>query len=92
MLSNYCVGEDSFFFLRSLYLFIYLFFCSEFCHTLEKTLESLLNCKEIQVVHPKGYQSSVFIGKINVEAEIPILWSHDEKSSLILEDPDAGKH
>ena len=47
---------------------------------LEKTLESPLDCKEIQPVHPKGDQSQVFIGRTDVEAEIPILWSLDEKN------------
>ena len=47
---------------------------------LEKTLESPLDCKEIQLVHPKGDQSWVFIGRTDVEAEIPVLWPPDEKS------------
>ena len=47
---------------------------------LEKTLESPLNSKEIQPVHPKGYQSRIFIGRIDVEAETPILWLPDEKN------------
>ena len=47
---------------------------------LEKTLESLLDCKEIQLVHPKGDQSWVFIGRTDAEAEIPILWPPDAKS------------
>ena len=47
---------------------------------LEKTLESPLDCKEIQPVHPKGDQSWVFIGRTNVEAETPILWPPDVKS------------
>ena len=47
---------------------------------LEKTLESPLDCKEIQPVHPKGGQSRVFIGRTDVEAETPILWSPDAKS------------
>ena len=47
---------------------------------LEKTLESLLDCKEIQPVHPKGDQSWVFIGGTDVEAETPILWPPDAKS------------
>ena len=47
---------------------------------LEKTLESPLDCKEIQSVHPKGDQSWVFIGKTDVEAETPTLWAPDEKS------------
>ena len=57
---------------------------------LEKTLESPLDCKEIQPVHPKGDQSRVFIGRTDVEAETPILWSPDGKSWLIGKDPDAG--
>ena len=57
----------------------------------EKTLESPLDCKEIQPVHPKGNQSWIFIGRTNVEAETPILWSPDVKSWLIWKDPDAGK-
>ena len=58
---------------------------------LEKTLESLLDCKEIQPVHPKGDQSWVFIGRTIVEAETPTLWPPDVKSWLIRKDPDAGK-
>ena len=50
---------------------------------LEKTLESHLDCKEIQPVHPKGDQSWVFIGRTDVEAETPILWPPDRKSWLI---------
>ena len=49
---------------------------------LEKTLESPLDCKEIQPVHPKGDQSWVFIGMTDVEAETPILWPPDAKNSL----------
>ena len=58
---------------------------------LEKTLESPLDCKEIQAVHPKGDQSWLFIGRTDVEAETPILWPPDAKSWLIWKDPDAGK-
>ena len=58
---------------------------------LEKTLESPLDCKEIQPVHPKGDQSWVFIGRTDVEAEVPILWPPDVKGWLIWKDPDAGK-
>ena len=58
---------------------------------LEKTLESPLDCKGIQPVHPKGGQSWVFIGRTDVEAETPILWPPDAKSWLIWKDPDAGK-
>ena len=47
---------------------------------LEKTLESPLDCKEVQPVHPKGNQSWVFIGRIDAEAETPILWTPDAKS------------
>ena len=50
---------------------------------LEKTLESPLDCKEIQPVHPKGNQSWIFIGRTNAEAETPILWPPDAKSWLI---------
>ena len=56
-----------------------------------KTLESPLDCQEIQQVHPKGDQSWVFIGRTEVEAETPILWPFDVKSWLIWKDPDAGK-
>ena len=58
---------------------------------LEKTLESPLGCKEIQPVQPKGDQSWAFIGRTDVEAETPILWPPDAKSSLIWKDQDAGK-
>ena len=57
---------------------------------LEKTLESALDCKEIQPVHPKGNQPWKFIGKTDAEAEAPILWPTDAKSQLIRKDPDAG--
>ena len=58
---------------------------------LEKTLESPLDSKEIQPVHPKWDQSWVFIGRTDVEAETPILWPPDAKSWLFWKDPDAGK-
>ena len=58
---------------------------------LEKTLESPLDCKEIQPVHPKGDQSSVFTGRTNVEAETPILWPLHVKSLFTGKDPNAGK-
>ena len=58
---------------------------------LEKTLESPLDCKEIQPVHPKGDQSWVFIGRTDIEAETSILWPPDGKSWLIWKDTDAGK-
>ena len=50
---------------------------------LKKALESPLDCKEIQTVHPKGDQSWVFIGRTDVEAEAPILWPPDGNSQLI---------
>ena len=58
---------------------------------LEKTLESPLDCKEIQPVHPKGNQSWIFIGRTDAEAETPILLPPDVKNWLIGKDPDAGK-
>ena len=58
---------------------------------LEKTLDSPLDCKEIQPVHPKGDQFWVFIGRTDAEAETPILWPPDMKSWLIWKDPDAGR-
>ena len=58
---------------------------------LEKTLESPLDCKEIQPVHCKGDQSWAFIGRTDIEAETPVLWPLDAKSWLIWEDPDAGR-
>ena len=57
---------------------------------LEKTLESPLDCKEIQPVHPRGNQSWVFIGRTDAEAETPILWLPHVKSWLTGKDPDAG--
>ena len=56
-----------------------------------RTLESPLDCKEIQPVQPKGDQSWVFIGRIDAEAESPILWPPHEKSWLIAKDPDARR-
>ena len=58
---------------------------------LQKTLESPLACKEIQLVHPKGDQFWVFIGRADAEAETPVLWPPHAKSWLIGKDPDAGK-
>ena len=57
----------------------------------ELSLESSLDCKEIQPVHPKGNPSRVFIGRTDVEAETPILWPPHAKSLLIGKDPDAGR-
>ena len=58
---------------------------------LEKTLESPLDCKEIQPVHPKGDQSWMFIGRSDTKAVTPILWPPQAKSGLIGKDPDAGR-
>ena len=58
---------------------------------LEKTLESPLDCKEIQPVHPKGEQSWVFFGRTDAEAETPVLWPPHTKSGLIGKDSDAGR-
>ena len=58
---------------------------------LEKTLESPLDCREIQSVHPKGYQSWVFIGRTDAKAETPVLWPPHVKSWLIGKDSDAGR-
>ena len=56
-----------------------------------KTLESPLDCKEIQPVHSKGDQCWVFFGRTDAKAETPILWPPNAKSWLIAKDPDAGK-
>ena len=62
-----------------------------FWTVLLKTLESPLDCKKIQPVHPKGNQSWIFIGRTDAEAETPTLWPPDAKNWLIWKDPDAGK-
>ena len=59
---------------------------------LEKTLESPLDCKKIQPVHPKGDQSWVFIRRTDAKAETPVLWPPDAKIWLIVKDPEAGKY
>ena len=70
-------------------------FCCELWYfwtvVLEKTLESPLDCKEIQPVNPKGNQSWIFIGRTGADAEAPILWTPDVKNRLLRKDPDAGK-
>ena len=58
---------------------------------LEKTVESPLDCKEIQPVHPKGKQSWIFFGRTDAVAETPILWPPDGKNWLIIKDPDVGE-
>ena len=57
----------------------------------EKTLENLLGGKEIKPVNPKGNQPWIFIGRMDAEAEAPVLWPPDSKSRLIGKDPGAGK-
>ena len=57
---------------------------------LEKTLESPLDCKEIQPFHPKGNRSWIFIGRTDTEVEAPVLWPPDVRSPLIRKDLDAG--
>ena len=106
VLKNWCfwtvVLERTLFFL--IYLFFMKDNCvTEFCCFLsnfnmnqpsvymEQTLESPLDCKEIQPVYPKGNQSWMFIGRAGVEAETPVLWPPDTKNWLIVKDPDAGK-
>ena len=58
---------------------------------LEKILESPLDCKEIQSVHPKGNQSWIFIGRTDAEDEAAMLWPPDRKNWLVRKDPDGGK-
>ena len=58
---------------------------------LKKILESSLDSKEIQLVHPEGNQSWIVIGRTDAEAEIPILWPPNVKNGLICKDPDVGK-
>ena len=58
---------------------------------LEKTLETPLDCKEIQPVHPKGNQFWIFIGRTDAEVETPIIWPPDVKYWLTWKDPDSGK-
>ena len=73
---------------------VVMYGCENWCFwtvVLEKTLESPLDCKEIQPVHPKGDQSWLFIGRTDAEAETPILWPPDVKNWLIWKDPDAAK-
>ena len=65
--------------------------CCFWTVVLEKTLESPLDCKEIQSVNSKGNQTWIFIGRTDAEAEVPILWPPDAKNWLIGKDLDAGK-
>ena len=59
---------------------------------LQKTLENPLDCKEIKLVHPKGNQLRIFIGRTDADAEAPILWPPDANSRFTGKDPDAGKN
>ena len=65
--------------------------CCFWTVVLERTLESPLDCREIQLVHPKADQSWVIIGRTDAEAETPILWPSHVRSWLIGKDPDAGR-
>ena len=65
--------------------------CCFWTVVLEKTLESPLDCKAIQPVHPEGNQSRIFIGRTDAEGETPILCSSDVKNWFIGKDPDAGR-
>ena len=58
---------------------------------LEKTLESILDCEEIQPVNPKGNKSCIFTGRTDTKAETPMLWPPDVKNLLIEKAPDTGK-
>ena len=70
----------------------YMLHCSKSDKVLvEKTLESPLDCKEIQPVHSKGNQSWIFFGRTDAEAKTPILWPPDAKSWVLWKDPDDGK-
>ena len=81
------------FFLPNPFAFHFLSFWCFWTVVLEKTLENLLDCKEIKSISPKGNQSWIFIGRTDAEAETPILWLPDagSKNWLIGKDPDAGK-
>ena len=77
-----------------LWMLIYLCKMKNWCFwtvVLEKTLESPLDCKEIQLVHSEGDQSWVFFGRNDAKAETPVLWPPHAKSWLIEKDPDAGR-
>ena len=76
-----------FFYFKDKHFFLSFFFLV----LLEKTRECPLDIKEIKAVHPKGNQLWIFIRRTDAEADIPILWSHDAKSWLIVKDPDSGK-
>ena len=77
--------------LEDTYINLFVVYPKFWTVVLEKTLESPLDCKKIQPVHPKGDLSWVFIGRTDVEAETPLLWPPDAESWLIWKDPDARK-
>ena len=77
--------------LEDIYINLFVVYPKFWTVVLEKTLESPLDCKKIQPVHPKGDLSRVFTGRTDVEAETPILWPPDAESWLIWKDPDARK-
>ena len=80
------------FFLPNLFAFHFLLLWCFWTVVLEKTLENLLDCKEIKSISPKGNQSWIFIGRTDAEVETPIIWSPVAKNWLTGEKPDAGKH
>ena len=80
------------FFLPNLFAFHFLLLWCFWTVVLEKTLENLLDCKEIKSISPKGNQSWIFIGRTDAEVETPIIWSPVAKNWLTGENPDAGKH
>ena len=86
-----CIITGIYMMMKRLVLTLQKRVCLTILTELEKTLESPLNCKDIQPVNPKGDQSWVFIGRTDAEAETPILWPPDVKNWLTGKDPDAGK-
>ena len=79
------------YFIFYVFLFFFIWHLLAICQLNLRSLESHLDCKEIQPVHPNGNQSWIFIGRTDAEAESAILWPSDAKSWLIWKDPDAGK-
>ena len=89
--SQYVMWKEAKYIQSMLWLLLYKTYIYIWTVVLEKTLESLFNCNEIQLVHPKGNQSWLFIGSTDAEAKTPILWQPDAKNWLTGKDPDAGK-
>ena len=80
--------------LKAMVFPVVMYGCESWCFwtvVLEKTLESHLDCEEIQQIHPKGNQSWIFFGRTDAQAETPIVWLPDVKNWLIWNDPQAGK-